>query len=382
MSAKRDYYEVLGVDKSADESTLKRAYRKLAMKYHPDKNPDNKEAESKFKEINEAYEVLSDKEKRSMYDRFGHDGVNPNMGGAGGGPFGGFSSGGFEDIMSEFFGSGFGGFSSSTGSSRTRPRKGPTIQVMVELSFTEAAFGCKREISYHRTEECTSCGGTGAAKGSKVETCSRCSGTGRIRSQQQTIFGTQIVESVCDVCGGKGTTFDKACDTCKGKGIVRKKRTLEINIPAGVDDGQLMPLNGEGNLGSNGGPRGDVHVIMRVAEHDIFVRDGFDVYCEMPITIVQAALGDELVVPTLDGKVKYKISEGTQTGTVFRLKGKGITKLGSKSRGDQYIKVIVETPKNLDEEQKNLLKKFAKSMGEEVHEQQKGFFDKVKDAFS
>ncbi len=379
MAAKRDYYEVLGVDKSADESTLKRAYRKLAMKYHPDKNPDDKEAERKFKEINEAYEVLSDSEKRGMYDRFGHDGVNPNMGGAGGFT-GGF--GGFEDIMNEFFGGGFSGFGASSTRSRTRPRKGPTIQVAVDLSFKEAAFGTKREISYHRTERCSSCDGKGAAKGSKITTCSKCSGTGRIRTHQRTMFGDQVVESQCHACDGKGETFDKACDTCKGKGIVRKKRTLEINIPAGVDDGQVMPIKNEGNLGSNGGPRGDVHVIIRVSEHEIFVRDGFNIYCEMPITIVQATLGDEIIVPTLDGKVKYKITEGTQTGTVFRLKGKGVQKLGSSSRGDQYVKVTIETPKHLNDEQKNLLRKFAESMGDEVHEQQKGFFDKVKDMFS
>lgn len=376
MSAKRDYYEILGVDKSADDSTLKRAYRKLAMKYHPDKNPDDKEAERKFKEINEAYEVLSDSEKRSMYDRFGHDGVNPNMGGAG--FSGGF--GGFEDIMNEFFGGGFSGFG-GTASSRNVPRKGPTIQIVVDLDFKEAVFGTTKEISYHRTENCSSCDGKGAAKGTKINTCSNCSGTGRVRMQQRTMFGNQIIESQCTVCGGKGETFEKACDICKGKGIVRKKRTLEINIPAGVDDGQVMPIHGEGNLGSNGGQRGDVHVIMRVSEHEIFVRDGFNIYCEMPITIVQAALGDEIIVPTLDGKVKYKINEGTQTGTVFRLKGKGVQRLGSSLRGDQYVKVTVETPKNLNKEQKDLLKKFAESMGDEVHEQQKGFFDKVKDMF-
>lgn len=385
MGAKRDYYEVLGVDRQADETVIKNAYRKLAMKYHPDKNQGDKEAENKFKEINEAYEVLSNKEKKDMYDRFGHSGVDPNMGA--GGPFGGFGGGfsaeGFEDIMSEIFGGGFGGFGGFSGtSSKNRPTKGATIQIHMDLTFEEAVFGVKKEISFHRTENCASCSGKGAASDAKVEKCKKCGGSGRIRTQARTILGNQIIEQTCNQCNGKGETFDKACDTCKGKGIVRKLKKMSIDIPAGVDDGQVMPLRGEGNMGSNGGPRGDVHIIFRVKEHDVFIRDGMDIYCEMPITIVQAALGDELIVPTLYGKIKYKLQEGTQTGTTFRIKGKGVTRPGSTVRGDQFVKVVVETPRRLNNEQKDLLRQFAKTMGDDVNSQQKSFFDKFKDMFN
>ncbi len=375
MSAKRDYYEILGVERSADQAALKKAYRKLAMKYHPDKNPDDKEAEQKFKEINEAYEILSDEEKRSMYDRYGHDGVNPNMGGGG---FSGF--GGFEDIISEFFGGGFGGFSSGSRGGN-RPRAGATIQTAVSIEFKDAAFGCTKELQFHRTEHCSDCAGSGAEKGTKVNTCSQCGGSGKIQTTQRTIFGQQLVEHRCSTCSGRGKTFEKACNTCRGKGIVKKKRTVEVKIPAGIDDGQVMPLRGEGNLGTNGGPRGDVHIVIRVKNHKIFERDGINIYCEMPVTIVQATLGDDLVVPTLDGKVKYTMTEGTQTGTVFRLRGKGVPRLNSSVRGDQFVKIVVETPQNLNEEQKKLLKEFGKSMGEDVHGRQKGFFDKIKDMF-
>ncbi len=378
MSNKRDFYEVLGVDKSADEQALKKAYRKLAMKYHPDKNPDDKEAERKFKEINEAYEVLSNPEKRSMYDKYGHAGVDPNMGAGGFG--GGFTAGGFDDILNEFFGGGF-GFGGGGASSTNRAKKGKTIQISVSLEFNEAVFGTTKQISFFRTETCESCSGVGAAKGTQVNTCSTCNGTGKIQSVQRGIFGQQIVEHRCSSCSGKGKTFEKACDTCKGKGIVKKKRTIDIKIPAGIDDGQVMPVRGEGNLGTNGGPRGDVHVLVRVKNHKVFERDGVNIYCEMPVTIVQATLGDELVVPTLDGKVKYKMEEGTQTGTVFRLRGKGVPSVRTGSRGDQYVKIVVETPKNLTDEQKEKLRDFGKSMGEDVHAQQKTFFNKIKDMF-
>ncbi|MDO4772602.1 MAG: molecular chaperone DnaJ [Bacillota bacterium] len=377
MSDKRDYYEVLGVERSADQATLKKAYRKLAMKYHPDKNPDDKEAEQKFKELNEAYEVLSNDEKRNMYDRYGHDGVNPNMGGAG---FSGFS-GGFEDIINEFFGGAFSGFGGASSARASRPAKGKTIQMGIDLEFSEAAFGCEKQISFLRTEHCGECSGVGAAKGTEVKTCATCSGTGKVRTAQRGLFGQQIIETTCNTCSGRGKTFDKACETCKGKAIIKKKRTLDVKIPAGVDDGQVMPLRGEGNLGSNGGPRGDVHLLMRVKSHPVFEREGINIFCEIPVTIVQAALGDELVVPTLDGKVKYQMGEGTQTGTVFRLKGKGVPRLNSNSRGDQYVKIIVETPRNLSMEQKELLREFGKSMGEDVNVKQKGFFEKFKDMF-
>lgn len=365
------------MERSADQATLKKAYRKLAMKYHPDKNPDDKEAEQKFKELNEAYEVLSNDEKRNMYDRYGHDGVNPNMGGAG---FSGFS-GGFEDIINEFFGGAFSGFGGASSARANRPAKGKTIQMGIDLEFSEAAFGCEKQISFLRTEHCGDCSGVGAAKGSEVKTCATCSGTGRVRVSQRGFFGEQVVETRCNTCSGRGKTFDKACETCKGKAIIKKKRTIDVKIPAGVDDGQVMPLRGEGNLGANGGPRGDVHLVMRVKSHPVFEREGINIFCEIPVTIVQAALGDELVVPTLDGKVKYQMGEGTQTGTVFRLKGKGVPRLNSNSRGDQYVKIIVETPRNLTLEQKELLREFGKSMGEDVNVKQKGFFDKFKDMF-
>lgn len=380
MSTKKDFYEVLGVDRSADEATLKKAYRKLAMKYHPDRNPDNPDAEAQFKTVNEAYEVLSDTKKRQMYDQFGHAGVDPNFGaGGGGGSHGGFGGfGGFDDILNEFFGGG-GGFG---GSQRRGPSKGQTIKTGLDLTFEEAVFGIEKEVEFLRTETCHTCDGVGAEPGTKTHTCSKCHGEGTLKFRQRTLFGDQITTRTCDQCSGKGTTFEKECHTCKGHGIIKKRKKMKVNVPAGVDEGQVLTLQGEGNLGSLGGPRGDVYLVMRVGSHELFRRDGNDIICEMPITFVQAALGDELTVPTLDGKVKYKIQEGTQSGTVFRLKGKGVPVLNGFGRGDQYVKVTVETPKNLNDQQKDLLKQFASSMGDEVYEQRKSFFDKVKDVFS
>lgn len=380
MSNKRDYYEVLGVERSADEGALKKAYRKLAMQYHPDRNPDNHEAEAKFKEINEAYEVLSDTKKRQLYDQFGHAGVDPSYGGAGGqhGGFGGFE--GFDDILSEFFGGGFGGGFGGQGGNR--PQKGQTVKIQLDLSFEEAVFGADKEIEYLRTEDCNTCHGSGAEPGTKTHTCSKCNGDGVLKFRQRTLFGEQITTRPCDQCKGSGKTYDQACSTCKGHGIVKKRKKRTVSIPAGVDEGQVLTLQGEGNLGTKGGPRGDVYVVMRVRPHNLFRREGTDIICEMPITFVQAALGDELTVPTLDGKVKYKIQEGTQSGTVFRLKGKGVPVLNGYGRGDQYVKVTVETPKNLNDKQKQLLKDFANTMGDEVYEQRKSFFDKVKEIFS
>lgn len=385
MSDKRDFYEVLGVDKSANDAEIKRAYRKLAMKYHPDKNPGDKTAEEKFKEINEAYEILSDPQKKEKYDRFGHAGVDPNFGG-GSGFGGGFSGAGFEDIFGDIFGS-FGGFGggfggSSYSSMKNRPVKGNNIEIVMNLTFEEAAFGVEKEIEFLRTEECVECSGTGGAKGSSSNTCTKCNGNGILRFKQRTLFGEQMTSRTCDQCSGKGKTYDKQCDTCKGRGIVKKKRKMKIKIPAGVDNDQIMTLSGEANLGKNGGPRGDVYIRMNVARHKVLERRGYDVYCEVPITFVQAALGDELIVPTIDGKVKYKIEEGTQSGTVFRLKGKGIQILNSMGRGDQYITVNVETPKKLNEKQKQILRDFGASMGDEVYENRRSFFDKLKDAFS
>ncbi len=381
--SKRDFYEVLGVEKNADEAALKKAYRKLAMKYHPDRNPNDKEAEAKFKEVNEAYEVLSDAKKRQMYDQFGHAGVDPSFGGGGAGQYSGF--GGFEDIFSEIFGGGggfsggFGGFSSQ---SANRPRKGKNSKIQLNLKFEEAVFGVEKRVDYLRTESCKTCQGSGAEPGTKTHTCSKCNGEGVLKFRQRSLFGEQITTQACDQCNGKGETHDKDCHVCRGYGIVKKKRNMKVTVPAGVDDGQVITLQNEGNLGNKGGPRGDVYVVLRVAPHELFRREGNDIICEMPITFAQAALGDELIVPTLDGKVKYQIKEGTQTGTVFRLKNKGVPVLNGYGRGDQYVKVTIETPTNLKEEQKKMIERFSAAMGHEVHSQQKSFFDKVKDLFT
>ncbi|KXZ40088.1 molecular chaperone DnaJ [Alkalithermobacter thermoalcaliphilus JW-YL-7 = DSM 7308] len=376
---KRDYYEVLGVSKNADEKEIKKAYRKLAMKYHPDKNPGDKEAEERFKEINEAYEVLSDSQKRANYDQFGHAGVN----GAGHG-FGGFSDfagsgfGGFEDIFSDVFSDIFGGgFGSRV--RKTGPQRGADIKYNIDISFEEAAFGTEKEIKINRDEQCQECSGTGAKKGTSRKTCPVCNGTGEIRNAQRTPFGTIMNARTCHNCHGEGTVIESPCSKCNGSGKVRSTKKINIKIPLGVDEGSIIKLSGEGELGSKGGPRGDLYVVINVRPHKLFKRDGYDVYCEVPITFVQAALGDEIEVPTLDGRVKYKIPEGTQSGTVFRLKEKGVPRLRGTTRGDQYVKVIVEVPRKLSERQKEILRQFAKESGEEVHEQRKNFFNKMKD---
>jgi len=379
VSEKRDYYECLGVERNAAADELKKAYRKKAMKYHPDRNPDNDEAEAKFKEINEAYEILSDSEKRNLYDQFGHAGVNQNAGGGGGGGFGG-GFGGFEDIFSEVFGGGFGGFSSGR-SGRRGPRKGADVQVEATLKFEEAAFGTTREVEYYRTEECTTCHGNGAEPGSKVTTCSQCNGKGEVRYAQRSLFGESISVRECDKCKGKGEVPETPCHTCKGHGIIKKKKRMDIKIPEGVDNGSVITVRGEGQLGSKGGPRGDLYIVLRVREHEFFQRDGNHVIYEMHITFAQATLGAEVTVPTLDGKVKYKIQEGTQSGTVFRLKGKGIPVLNGYGKGDQYVKVIVDVPTKLNDKQKETLREYATEMGE-YNDKPKGFFDKVKDALS
>jgi len=408
LSEKRDYYEALGVDRGADDATLKSAYRKLAMKYHPDRNPDDKEAESNFKEINEAYEILSDKEKRHLYDQFGHAGVNQNAGGGGGGA--GF--GGFEDIINEMFGGGFGGFGGGGSSRRSGPKKGRDVRVDITLTFEEAAFGVNKEIEFYRTEDCPTCHGEGAEPGSSTQTCTQCNGAGEVRYRQNSLFGETISVQACNQCNGTGKTFDKACHTCKGKGKVKKKRTIDVKFPAGVYNGAQMTLRGESDLGSKGGPRGDVYVVIRVMSHPTFKRDGDDVFSSINISFAQATLGDEVIVPTLDGKVKYKIPAGTQSGKQFRLKGKGVHVLNGYGRGDHYVRVVIDIPKNLTAEQKNLLQKFedslkgkksAKSSADkqapkqasstteqtkrstESEEDKAGdgsFFDKVKDVFS
>ena len=386
MSEKRDYYEVLGVSKDADAKEIKKAYRKLAMKYHPDKNPGDKAAEEKFKEINEAYEVLSDEEKRSTYDRFGHDGLNGQAGFGGGQGFGGFGGsggfGGFEDIFGDIFGSGFGGFGGSGGSSRRRgPRRGADIRQSVTIKFEEAAFGKKIKVKINRSEECDECHGSGAKPGTTKKTCPTCHGSGTVQSVQRTPFGNIASQRTCYTCNGEGEINESPCNKCHGKGSVRKTKTIEVDIPAGIDDGQMIKLSGQGEVGEKGGPRGDLYIVVNVQKHEIFTREGYDVYIEMPIRFTQAALGDKLEVPTLDGKVSYNLPEGTQTGTVFRLREKGIPKLRSNSRGDQYVKVIIDTPKKLNDEQKELLRKFDESCGNKVHEKQRSWKSKIDNFF-
>ena len=386
MSEKRDYYEVLGVSKDADAKEIKKAYRKLAMKYHPDKNPGDKAAEEKFKEINEAYEVLSDEEKRSTYDRFGHDGLNGQAGFGGGQGFGGFGGsggfGGFEDIFGDIFGSGFGGFGGSGSSSRRRgPRRGADIRQSVTIKFEEAAFGKKIKVKINRSEECDECHGSGAKPGTTKKTCPTCHGSGTVQSVQRTPFGNIASQRTCSTCNGEGEINESPCNKCHGKGSVRKTKTIEVDIPAGIDDGQMIKLSGQGEVGEKGGPRGDLYIVVNVQKHEIFTREGYDVYIEMPIRFTQAALGDKLEVPTLDGKVSYTLPEGTQTGTVFRLREKGIPKLRSNSRGDQYVKVIIDTPKKLNDEQKELLRKFDESCGNKVHEKQRTWKSKIDNFF-
>jgi len=379
VADKRDYYEVLGLDRNASEEDIKKAYRKLAKKYHPDLNPGDKAAEAKFKEINEAYEVLSDPKKKAQYDRFGHAGMDSNG-------FGGFSGfgGGFEDFdfggIGDIFESFFGGTGFGRSRSRSGPQKGADIKYSMEVSFEEAAFGTEKEISVNRMETCTTCGGSGAKPGTSPTTCTRCNGTGQIQYKQSTPFGQFVNVKTCDVCHGEGKVITNPCQTCNGRGKVRKKVNIKVRIPAGIDDGQTISLRGEGEAGTRGGPSGDLFILIRVRPHPLFKRQGNDVVCEIPITFVQAALGAELEVPTLDGKVRYNIPEGTQTGTVFRLRGKGIPFLRGSGRGDQYVKVHVEVPKKLNEKQKNALREFAELLGDEVYEQRKGFFDKMKDA--
>jgi molecular chaperone DnaJ len=374
--SKRDYYEVLGVGRNASDAEIKKAYRKLAKQYHPDINPGDKNAEAKFKEVNEAYEILSDPQKRSRYDQFGHAGVDPNGFGSAGAGFD-FDFGGISDIFESFFGgSGFG----RTTRSRTGPQKGADLKYSVEISFEEAAFGVNRDINISRNEKCGKCGGSGAKPGTSPETCKQCGGTGQVQYKQSTPFGHFVNVRTCDVCRGEGKIIVDPCPECHGKGKTRKSVKIKLSIPAGIDDGQTISLRGEGEPGVRGGPAGDLYVLVSVRPHPIFRRQGNDVVCEMPITFVQAALGAELEVPTLDGKVKYYVPEGTQTGTIFRLKGKGIPYIRGSGRGDQYVKVEIDVPKKLNEKQKELLRQFAEISGEDDYEQRKNFFDKMKDA--
>lgn len=372
MADKRDYYEVLGVNKGAGDDEIKKAFRKKSKQYHPDLHPGDKEAEEKFKEVNEAYQVLSDADKRAKYDQFGHAGVDPNFG-AGGGAYG---AGGFDfgDIFGDIFGGGFGGFGGS--SRRNGPKRGNDIRQYVDLKFEEAAFGCKKKINITTQEKCESCGGTGAKKGTTVETCGQCHGTGRIQSRQRTFLGYMTTETTCPHCHGEGKIIKEPCRDCRGSGVVRKNKTIEVNIPAGIDNGQTIQLTGKGEAAPKGGINGDLLITVRVRPHEIFNRDGNNVYVEMPITFVQAALGAKIKVPTLDGAVELNIPEGTQSATTFRMRGKGIPSMRTNSRGDQYITVKVEVPRNLTSKQKDMLKEFD---DDKNYKAKKSFYEKMKD---
>ena len=391
MAEKRDYYEVLGIGKNATDAEIKSAYRKLAKKYHPDLNPGNKEAEEKFKEVNEANDVLSDPQKRQRYDQFGFAGVDPNYAAANGGGAGGFG-GGFGgvdlgDIFGDIFGGGFGGgFSGFGGGSSTRtanvPRKGHDIQASVILTFEEAAHGCSKKITINRQDTCPDCGGTGAAKGTSPETCPDCGGRGYVVTQQRTPFGVMQSQQPCSHCGGRGTIIRNPCKTCRGTGKTAARKSLEINIPAGIDDDQDIALRGQGDAGSNGGPAGDVIVHVTVKADPMFERDGYDVTIHVPITFSQAVLGDDVEVPTVDGRIVQHIPEGTQSGTKFRLRGQGIQYLNGRGRGDQYVIVDVEIPKKVTRAQREALKAFEDSMKEDNYEKRKGFFKNLRDRFS
>lgn len=370
---KRDYYEVLGLAKGASDDDIKRAYRKMAKQYHPDVNPGDAEAEAKFKEVNEAYEVLSDSDKRSRYDAYGHAGVDPNFGA------GGYGAGGFGDFgdLGSIFESFFGGFGGGS-VRRNGPMKGENVRVRVNLTFEEAAFGCEKTIEVGRVENCKTCGGSGAAPGTHAETCPRCGGSGQVRTQRRTPLGVMTTSEVCPECGGRGKKITTPCPDCGGSGVTRVRRSIKVKVPAGIDDGQTLSVRGEGHAGTNGGPSGDMLVTVSIKPHPIFERDGTSVHIELPITFAQAALGAELEVPTIDGKVKYTVPEGTQTGSVFRLRGKGIPRVNASGRGDEFVHVVVETPRNLTAKQKELLREFDGTLGDKQNEKRKGFFDKFK----
>jgi len=365
------YYNILGISQNADENEIKKAYRKLSKKYHPDINKDE-DAPEKFKEVKEAYEVLSDDQKRAQYDQFGHAGPNQGFGGFDGADFGGF---GFEDIFSSIFG----------GGGRRRdpnaPRAGADLQYTMTLSFEEAVFGKETTIEIPREESCDTCNGSGAKPGTTPETCSTCGGSGQVNTEQNTPFGRIVNRRVCHQCSGTGKMIKSKCSTCGGAGKVKKRKKISVKIPAGVDDGQQLRVAGQGEPGVNGGPSGDLYVVFHVRDHEFFERNGDDIYCEMPLTFAQAALGDEIEVPTLHGKVKLKIPAGTQTGVKFRLRGKGVPNVRGYGQGDQHVVVRVVTPTNLTEKQKELLKEFADIMENRPSEQEESFFAKVKRAF-
>lgn len=376
MAEKRDFYEVLGVKKGASEDELKKAYRKLAKENHPDLHPGDKECEARFKEINEAYEVLSDPDKRAKYDQFGHAAFDPSQGFGGGGGFGGFEGfGGFGDIFSDIFGGGF-GFGGGGGRNPNAPRKGDNLRATVNIKFEEAAFGVKKDVFASKIEQCPDCKGTGCAEGTTAEVCPDCKGTGTVMSTKRTPFGMVQSSEQCPKCKGRGKIIHSPCKTCRGMGSVRRQHKVSVSIPAGIDDGQTISLKGQGNAGLNGGPAGDLLITVLVQPHARFERDGASILLDQEISFAQAALGAEVEVPTLDGKVKLNIPEGTQSGTTFRLKGKGVPFLRNGGRGDQFVTVNVAVPRGMTSTQKDALRQYAETMGETV--EQKNIFGKRK----
>ena len=376
--AKRDYYEVLGVDKSADDAAIKKAYRTLAKKYHPDVNPGDKDAEEKFKEVNEAYQVLSNPQKRAQYDQFGHDGPQGFGGGAysdfsGFGGAGGF---GFDDIFSTIFGGGMGG------NRRNGPVPGDDLRYDLSITLDEAAFGCEKEINLVRDEECPDCHGTGAKPGSKVEKCPTCGGTGQERVTQNTPFGRIQNVRTCSRCHGSGQIISEPCVKCHGRGKIRVSKRKTVKVPAGISDGQVLTIRGQGGLGERGGEPGDLLIVVSVKRHKLFQREGDNLHIELPITFTQAALGAEIDVPTLRKPVKYRFPEGTQPGQVFCIRGEGVPHLRGSGKGDLYVTAVVEIPKKLTEKQKELLRQFDGTASGNQYEKKKSFFDRVKDAFS
>lgn len=384
MADKRDYYEVLGISKGASDDEIKHAYKSLARKYHPDLHPDDKEAESKMKEINEAYEVLSDSDKRQKYDQFGFAGVDPTYGQGQGGGYSGYSQGGFGGFggfgdVGDIFESFFGGFGGSQRSNPNAPQRGQDIRASLTISFMEACKGTKKQVRVTRYESCPDCNGTGARAGTVPETCPDCHGSGTVKISQRTAFGVFQTTQACSRCGGKGRIIKSVCPKCQGQGRAKNVFIREVEIPAGIDDGQTLRVQGAGNCGANGGSYGDLNIKVSVRDGGIFERDGFDIRTEVPISFAQAVLGDEITVPTIDGNVKYTVPAGTQTGTVFRLRGRGIQKLYRSDRGDQYVTVNVEVPRNLSRRQEELLREFDSSLEDRNQSGRKSFMDKIKD---
>lgn len=382
MAGSKDYYELLGVSKTATDEELKKAYRRLAKEYHPDSHTGNDKAaaEAKFKEISEAYAVLSDKTKREQYDRFGSNFENAGFGAGGSSSgFGGFDFSGFnggmdidlEDILGSVFGGGFGGFNSSK---KNGPVKGADIRYNMKITFEEAAFGTKKEVTISRNEECEVCHGSGAKPGTKVHTCDKCGGTGKIQFVQNTILGQMQSVKTCDKCGGTGKTIETPCEKCYGKGNYRKSRKIEVTIPAGIDNGMAVSIRGEGDIGKKGGPKGDLFIVVDVEPHKIFKREGFNITFDLMVPFAKATLGGKVIIPTLEGPMEYEVPAGTQVGTKFKVRGKGIPSIHGNSRGDLEFTVRVEIPKKLNEKQEELLKQFADSMGQEVNNKKRGFF--------